>query len=94
MVGSVTVNNGTTDIVTINRAQYDITKSVLSVKVAGSDDSAILTVSVLSTGEVIGTLENKGHGNYSGKFRGVANPEKIAVKSDLGGGDNARVKAR
>jgi hypothetical protein len=49
---------------------------------------------VASTGETIGTLRNKGDGNYNGKFRGVTNPEKIAVKSDLGGGDTARVKAR
>jgi hypothetical protein len=80
--------------VTINRAQYDIAQSLLTVKATDSEDSAVLTVSVASTGEIIGTLRNKGDGNYNGKFRGVTNPEKIAVKSDLGGGDTARVKAR
>jgi len=94
MVGSVTVGNGTTDIVTINGAQYDITQSLLTVKATDSEDSAVLTVSVASTGETIGTLRNKGDGNYNGKFRGVTNPERIAVRSDLGGGDTARVKAR
>jgi plastocyanin len=94
MVGSVTVNNGTNDIVTISRAQYDIAQSILTVQATDSNDDATLTVSVLSTGEIIGTLKNKGDGNYSGKFRGLANPQKIAVKSDSGGRDTARVKTR
>src|SRR5262249_8526021 len=45
MVGSVTVNNGTSDIVTISRAQYDIAQSILTVQATDSNDDAILTVS-------------------------------------------------
>jgi plastocyanin len=94
MVGTVTVNNATGDVVTINRAQYDIGQSTLTVKATDSEDSAVLTVSVLSTGEIIGTLRNKGDGGYSGKFRSIDNPQKIAVTSNLGGKDTARVKAK
>jgi hypothetical protein len=39
-------------------------------------------------------MTNKGGGNYSAKFNGIANPLNITVSSNLGGSDSARVRAR
>ena len=93
MIGSVSVNDEI-DTVTITRAQYSVARSQLAVQATDSDSSATLTVSVTNTGEVLGTMMNRGGGNYVAKFSGIANPRKITVTSDLGGSAVARVKAR
>ena len=88
------VNSVQVDTVTITRAQYTISRSQLTVQATDSDPSATLTVSVTSTGTVLGTLENRGDGTYRGKFSGVANPGNITVKSSLGGSATADVRAK
>jgi len=93
MIGSVTVK-AAIDTVTITRAQYLISSSQLTVQATDSNDTATLTVSETRTGTIIGTLTNKGGGNYSGKFSGIANPQKITVTSNFGGSAIARVRAR
>ena len=92
MIGSVTVAE--VDTVVITRAQYTTSRSQLTVQATDTDDTAILTVSVTSTGEVLGTMTNLGGGSYSAKFRGISNPQKITVSSNLGGSATARVRVR
>jgi plastocyanin len=93
MIGSVIVNQ-VIDTVTITRAQYSIANSQLTVQATDSNSTAALTVSVTSTGQVLGPMRNRGDGNYSAKFNGIANPQKITVTSNLGGTATARVRAR
>ena len=93
MIGSVTVTEAT-DTVTITRALYKISLSQLTVQATDSNPSATLTVSVTSTGQVLGTMMNRGGGNYTAKFTGIANPRKITVTSNLGGTATARVRAQ
>ena len=93
MTGSVTVT-AAADTVQITRAQYSIARSQLTVQATDTNDTATLTVSVTSTGEILGTMTNKGGGNYSAKFSGIANPINITVTSNFGGSASARVRAR
>jgi plastocyanin len=92
MIGSVTVAEA--DTVVITRAQYTTSRSQLIVQATDTNDTAILTVSVTSTGEVLGTMKNLGGGSYNAKFRGISNPQKITVTSNFGGSATARVRAR
>jgi len=92
MIGSVTVAE--IDTVVITRAQYTTSRSQLVVQATDTNDTATLTVSVTSTGEVLGTMMNLGGGSYSAKFRGISNPQKITVSSNLGGSATARVRTR
>ena len=92
MIGSVTVAE--VDTVVITRAQYTTSRSQLTVQATDTDDTATLTVSVTSTGEVLGTMTNKGGGNYSAKFTVTPNPRQITVSSNLGGSATARVRVR
>jgi hypothetical protein len=93
MVGSVTVNPAA-DTVQITRALYTTSRSQLTVQATDSNDTAVLTVSVTSSGVILGTMTNNGGGNYSAKFNGIANPLNITVSSNLGGSASARVRAR
>ena len=93
MIGSVTVTSAV-DTVQITRAQYVIARSQLTVQATDSNDTATLTVSVTSSGVVLGTMTNNGGGNYSAKFSGISNPMNITVTSNFGGTDSARVRAR
>ncbi len=93
MIGSVIVN-AAVDTVTITRAQYATATSQLSVQATDSNDTATLTVSVTSTGQVLGTMTNRGGGKYVAKFTVTPNPRQITVNSNLGGSATARVKAR
>lgn len=93
MIGSVTVATAA-DTVQITRALYTTSRSQLTVQATDSNETAVLTVSVTSTGMVLGTMTNKGGGNYSAKFNGIANPLNITVTSNLGGTASARVRAR
>ena len=92
MIGSVTVAE--VDTVVITRAQYTTSRSQLTVQATDTNDTAMLTVSVTSTGEVLGTMMNLGGGSYSAKFGGISNPQKITVSSNLGGSATARVRVR
>jgi N-acetylneuraminic acid mutarotase len=82
------------DTVTITRAQYATQRSQLTVQATDSNPSAILTVSVTSTGVVLGNMTNKGGGSYTAKFTGIANPVNITVKSNLGASASAAVRAK
>ena len=82
------------DTVEITRAQYAISRSRLSVQATDTNTAAILTVSVTSTGEILGTMTNQGDGTYRAKFSGIANPLNIDVTSNLGGSATAMVRAR
>ncbi len=93
---TVTVNQQI-DTVNIIKAQYVTSLMQLSVQATDTSDSATLTVSQTNSGRIIGTLVNRGGGNYLGKFNGIPNPRnprKITVTSDMGGSDTARVRAR
>ena len=92
MIGSVTVTD--VDTVVITRALYSIARSQLTVQATDTDDTAMLTVSVTSTGEILGPMINRGGGSYSAKFTGISNPQRITVTSNLGGSATARVRAR
>ena len=93
MVGTVTVTP-VGDTVQITRAQYSIARSQLTVQATDTNDTATLTVSVTSTGEILGPMMNRGGGSYSAKFTGISNPRNITATSNLGGSDSARVRAR
>jgi len=93
MIGSVTVTSAA-DTVQITRAQYAIARSQLTVQATDTNDTATLTVSVTSSGVILGTMTNNGGGNYSAKFSGITNPINITVTSNFGGTDSARVRAR
>jgi plastocyanin len=93
MVGSVMVT-AATDTVQITRALYTTSRSQLTVQATDSDPTAVLTVSVTSSGAILGNMTNKGGGSYSAKFNGIANPLNITVSSNLGGTASARVRAR
>ncbi len=83
------------DTVTITRAQYVTSRSQLTVQATDSDPTAVLTVSVTSSGQVLGTMINKGGGSYSAKFTGVtSNPVNITVTSDLGGSASKAVTVK
>ncbi len=82
------------DTVEISRAQYITSRSQLTVQATGSDSTATLTVSVTSTGQVLGTLSNQGNGTYRGKFTVASNPVNITVTSSLGGTATAAVRVR
>ena len=93
MIGSVTVT-AAADTVQITRAQYAIARSQLTVQATDTNDTATLTVSVTSSGVILGTMTNNGGGSYSAKFSGIANPMNITVTSNFGGSASARVRAR
>jgi len=88
------VDSTEVDTVTITRAQYSISHSQLTVQATDSDPTAILTVSVTSTGQVLGTMTNLDGGNYKFKKVVTPNPRQITVTSNFGGTDMARVRAR
>jgi hypothetical protein len=75
---SVNASAGTTDTVTISRAEYG--GGELRVEATSSSSGATLTAYVTSTGALIGTLS-------SGRLRlsWPSNPGSVTVKSSLGG---------
>src|SRR5678815_4930722 len=82
------------DTVAITKAQYSISRSQLTVLATDTNIDAVLTVSVTSTGEILGTMDTRGDGNYRAKINGIANPQNVTVTSNLGGSDAADVRAR
>lgn len=95
-VGSFKVGTcgATSDTVTISRAQYSVSRSQLTVLATDSNPAAILTVKVTSSGQILGTMQTRGDGNYRLKANGVANPQNVTVTSNLGGSDSAAVVPR
>ncbi len=82
------------DTVAISKARYSISRSQLTVLATDDNSSAVLTVKVTSSGELLGTMQTRGDGNYRLKANGVANPQNVTVTSNLGGSDSANVRAR
>jgi serine protease AprX len=82
------------DTVAITKAQYSISRSQLTVLATDTNTDAVLTVSVTSTGEILGTMDTRGDGNYRAKINGIANPQNVTVTSNLGGSDSSDVRAR
>jgi hypothetical protein len=82
------------DTVTITKAQYSISGSQLKVNATDSNPAAVLTVKVTSSGEVLGTMQTRGDGNYQLKKVGIPNPVNITVTSNLGGSASKAVQAR
>ncbi len=93
MIGTVTVA-AASDTVAIIRAQYVTSKSQLTVQATDSNPAAVLTVSVTSSGVVLGQMTTTGNGSYSANFKRIANPVNITVTSNLGGSASANVKVR
>jgi plastocyanin len=94
MVGTVTVTQAI-DTVTITQAKWSSASDQLTVTATGSDHTAQLTVSITSSGQILGTMRTRGDGNYTAKFSGITtNPRMITVTSNLGGSATARVRGQ
>lgn len=74
-----------TDTVSIQKADYVVSKKQLTVQASSTSQTVMLTVTSTATGEVIGVLNNKGAGSYAGTFPLSVSPQNITVTSDLGG---------
>ena len=83
----------TADTVAIKLAQYRLSTKKLSVQATSTSATATLKVYVTATGQLIGTLTNNS-GKYSGQFKWPTNPQKITVKSSLGGFSSATVTVK
>lgn len=79
------------DTVSIQKADYVVSKKQLTVQASSTSQTVMLTVTSTATGEVIGILTNKGAGSYAGTFALPASPQNITVTSDLGGTANRAV---
>ena len=79
------------DTVGIAKAGYTISTNQLKVAATSTNPQATLTVSVTSTGLLLGTLSNAGGGKYTGQFIVAANPQNITVKSSAGGAATSAV---
>ena len=79
------------DTVAIQKADYVVSKKQLVVQASSTSQTAMLTVSVSATGQIIGILTNKGAGTYSGTFSLPASPQNITVTSDLSGASSKAV---
>jgi hypothetical protein len=73
------------DTVTITRADYVASKTLLQVEATSTSTSAVLNAYVTATGRLIGKLTSAGAGKYTGKFTVTPNPQNITVSSSLGG---------
>ncbi|HXG94992.1 MAG TPA: hypothetical protein VNN73_21815 [Blastocatellia bacterium] len=93
-VGGGGGGGGTTDTVSVQRAEYTMSKRELRVEATSTSASATLQVFVTSTGQLIGTLANNGGGKYSATFTWPSNPQSITVKSSLGGSATKTVTAK
>jgi hypothetical protein len=84
---TITINPVTSsvDTVSIKRAEYDASKRALRVEATSSRSNVTLQVFVTSSGQLIGTLANNGGGRYGGQFNVSTNPQRITVRSSLGG---------
>ena len=74
-----------TDTVSITKAEYTASQKQLRLEARSSSASATLKAYVTSTGALIGTLTNAGGGTYKAQFTWPSNPQKVTVKSSLGG---------
>jgi hypothetical protein len=82
------------DTVGVQKAEYDSSKRTLLVEASSTRSDATLQVFVTSTGQLLGTLTNRGGGKYSGVLNASANPVNITVRSNLGGSATRAVLAK
>lgn len=82
------------DTVTITLARYRLSTKKLAVEATSTSATATLKVYVTATGQLIGKLTNNGGGKYSGRFLWPSNPQKITVRSSLGGSASKSVTLR
>jgi len=90
----VTPQPAQTDTVAIQKAEYGGSKRQLTVQATSTGQGATLRVSVTATGQLIGTLSNRGGGRYDGTFNLTANPQNITVTSSLNGRASRTVTAK
>jgi hypothetical protein len=89
----VIVTIAPTDSVRITSATYSKGTQVLQVAATSTNPQAILTVSLASNGQTLGTMNNLGGGNYSlsvPSFGGI--PSSVNVTSNLAGKSGQGVK--
>jgi hypothetical protein len=91
---AVTPTPAQTDTVAIQRAEYIVSKRQLTIQATSTSQTATLTASVTATGQVIGTLANRGSGRYEGTFNLASNPQNITVTSNLNGRASRTVTAK
>ena len=83
-----------TDTVSITRAEYRTSNRTLRIEATSTSANAILQVFVTSTGQLIGTLANKGSGRFRGQFSWPINPQNVSVRSNFGGQATRAVTVR
>jgi hypothetical protein len=69
----------------VQRAEYNSGKQNVRIDATSTSSTATLKAYATSTGALLGTLVSAGGGRYSGQLTVSANPQKITVKSSLGG---------
>jgi hypothetical protein len=84
----------TADTVKVTQAEYVVSDKVLNVSATSTSSNATLKAYVSSSGALIGTLSNKGGGQYEGQLSWSTNPQNITVKSSLGGSASSAVTAK
>ena len=82
---SITIGTGNLDRVIATTADYTAEGGKLVIDAFDANTVATLTVSVTSTGQRIGILNNFDSGEFDNTFFVSPNPENITVTSSLGG---------
>jgi hypothetical protein len=82
------------DSVAITRAEYQTGNQRLRVEATSTNATATLQVFVTSSGQLIGTLSNKGGGKFGSEFTWPVNPQSITVQSSSGGSATLAVKRK
>lgn len=82
------------DSVAITLARYRLSTKKVVVEATSTSATATLKVYVTATGQLIGKLTNNGGGKYSGRFLWPSNPQKITVRSSLGGSASKAVTVK
>ena len=73
------------DTITIQRAEYQLSRRVLRVDATATEPTANLRVYVTATDALIGTLKSNGNARFSAQFSWPTNPNNITVRSSFGG---------
>ena len=79
------------DTITIQRAEYQLSRRVLRVDAAGTEPTADLRVYVTATDALIGTMKSNGNGRFSAQLSWPTNPNNITVRSSFGGSATSAV---
>lgn len=79
------------DSIAIKSAEYLRFKAHLRVVATSNEPTAILRAYVTASGAFIGTLTNKGGGNFSAIWSWPTNPKYITVQSSFGGSASSAV---